>query len=84
MKPEARAAYKEMPPDYGAPRAGPAPRREQRVSSPAAHSRTTVFFTRDASGWSPAWTGRLYRRSVSVAERFWLAELGTRIAYRLT
>ncbi len=31
MKPEARAAYKEMPPDYKPFALGPAPRRQRRV-----------------------------------------------------
>ena len=72
MKPEARAAYKEMPPDYEPFALGLLPGdNDEYVLTSGAFTGQRGFFTRDASGMVTGvdLAGRLYRRSVSVAER---------------
>ena len=72
MKPEARAAYKEMPPDYKPFALGLLPGdNDEYVLTSGAFTGQRGFFTRDASGMDTGvdLAGRLYRRSVSVAER---------------
>lgn len=72
MKPEARAAYKEMPPDYEPFALGLLPGdNDEYILTSGAFTGQRGFFTRDANGSVTGvdLAGRLYRRALSVAER---------------